>query len=50
MLRFKNDDGIDFPDWEEKSFGDFLITHSEKTSDKDSYPLYMVKLLTLINS
>ena len=40
MLRFKNDDGIDFPDWEEKSFGDFLITHSEKTSDKDSYPLY----------
>ncbi len=44
MLRFKNDDGIDFPDWEEKSFGDFLITHSEKTSDKDSYPLYSLTI------
>lgn len=44
MLRFKNDDGTNFPDWEEKSFGDFLITHSEKTSDKDSYPLYSLTI------
>lgn len=44
MLRFKNDDGTNFPDWEEKSFGDFLITHSEKTSNKDSYPLYSLTI------
>lgn len=44
MLRFKNDDGTNFPDWEKKSFGDFLITHSEKTSNKDSYPLYSLTI------
>lgn len=44
MLRFKNDDGTNFSDWKEKSFGDFLITHSEKTSNKDSYPLYSLTI------
>ena len=44
MLRFKNNDGTDFPDWEEKIFGDFLIIHSEKTSNKDSYPLYSLTI------
>ena len=42
--RFKADDGSQFPDWEEKSFGDFFITHSEKTSDRDSYPLYSLTI------
>ena len=43
-LRFKADDGSKFPDWEEKVFGDFVDTHLEKTSDKDTYPLYSLTI------
>lgn len=43
-LRFKADDGSQFPDWEEKAFGDFMDTHLEKTSDKDKYPLYSLTI------
>ena len=43
-LRFKADDGSQFPDWEEKVFGDFVDTHIEKTSDKDKYPLYSLTI------
>ena len=43
-LRFKADDGSQFPDWEEKVFGDFVDTHLEKTSDKDKYPLYSLTI------
>lgn len=43
-LRFKTDDGSQFPDWEEKVFGDFVDTHLEKTSDKDKYPLYSLTI------
>ena len=43
-LRFKADDGSQFPDWEEKAFGDFVDTHLEKTSDKDKYPLYSLTI------
>ena len=43
-LRFKADNGCDFPDWEEKKFGDFVDTHLEKTSDKDKYPLYSLTI------
>lgn len=43
-LRFKADDGSQFPDWEEKVFGDFVDTHLEKTSDKDTYPLYSLTI------
>ena len=28
-LRFKADDGSQFPDWEENVFGDFVDTHLE---------------------
>lgn len=43
-LRFKADDGSQFPDWEENVFGDFVHTHLEKTSDKDKYPLYSLTI------
>lgn len=43
-LRFKADDGSQFPDWKEKVFGDFVDTHLEKTSDKDKYPLYSLTI------
>ena len=43
-LRFKADDGSQFPGWEEKVFGDFVDTHFEKTSDKDKYPLYSLTI------
>lgn len=43
-LRFKAGDGSQFPDWEEKVFGDFVDTHLEKTSDKDKYPLYSLTI------
>lgn len=43
-LRFKADDGSQFPEWEEKVFGDFVNTHLEKTSDKDTYPLYSLTI------
>lgn len=43
-LRFKADDGSQFPDWEENVFGDFVGTHLEKTSDKDKYPLYSLTI------
>jgi len=33
-LRFKQDDGSDFPEWEEKKLGDFLIHKSKKNKDK----------------
>lgn len=43
-LRFDADDGSQFPEWEEKVFGDFVDTHLEKTSDKDKYPLYSLTI------
>lgn len=43
-LRFKADDGSDFPDWEEKALGDFVNAHVEKTSDKNKYPLYSLTI------
>lgn len=43
-LRFKADNGSQFPDWKEKVFGDFVDTHLEKTSDKDKYPLYSLTI------
>ena len=43
-LRFKAEDGSQFPDWEEKVFGDFVDTHLKKTSDKNKYPLYSLTI------
>jgi type I restriction enzyme S subunit len=36
-LRFKNDDGHDFPDWKETKLGEFLVEHSEKTTTSNQY-------------
>lgn len=38
-IRFKDDDGNDFPDWEERRLGDFLIKHDEKTTINNQYPV-----------
>ena len=42
-LRFKAEDGSQFPDWEEKVFGDFVDTHLKKL-DKNKYPLYSLTI------
>ena len=46
-LRFKDDDGSDFPEWEEKFLGDLCSTFksgtgitSDKIKEKESYPVY----------
>ncbi len=39
MLRFKNDDGTNFPDWEEKSVGDITIELKEYEQLNSGYPL-----------
>lgn len=39
MLRFKKDDGTDFPDWEEKSVGDITIELKKYEQLNSGYPL-----------
>jgi type I restriction enzyme S subunit len=39
MLRFKKDDGTDFPDWEGKSVGDITIELKEYEQLNSGYPL-----------
>lgn len=38
-IRFKQDDGNDFPEWEEKRLGDFLVKYDQKTTINDQYPV-----------
>ena len=38
-LRFKDDDGSEFPDWEEKSVGDITIELKEYEQLNSGYPL-----------
>jgi type I restriction enzyme, S subunit len=41
-LRFKANDGSEFPEWEEKTLGEiatFLIKHNEKSSYHNQYPV-----------
>lgn len=38
-LRFKDDNGEDFPEWEEKRLGEFLIKYDEKASENNQYPV-----------
>ncbi len=38
-VRFKADDGSDFPDWEEKKLGEYLIQYTEKTTENNQYPV-----------
>jgi type I restriction enzyme S subunit len=36
-IRFKDDDGNDFPDWDEKRLGDFLTVEMGQSPSSDSY-------------
>ncbi len=38
-IRFKDDQGRDFPAWEEKKLGKFLIKHDEKSTENNQYPV-----------
>ena len=38
-IRFKDKDGSDYPDWEEKRLGSYLVKHSEKTDQNNQYPV-----------
>ncbi|MDD2722993.1 MAG: restriction endonuclease subunit S [Methylovulum sp.] len=50
QLRFKDDDGRDFPDWEEKSLGDLTQiydgTHMTPNYTKSGIPFYSVEHIT----
>lgn len=41
-IRFKDDDGNDFPDWENRRMGDFLSEHGEKS--KGNEPVFSVSV------
>nr|WP_246415176.1 restriction endonuclease subunit S [Mesonia hippocampi] len=38
-IRFKDKDGKEFPKWQKKKLGLFLIQHNEKTKYSDQYPV-----------
>lgn len=38
-VRFKADDGSDFPDWEEKKIGDLILLYDEKVSSNCKLPI-----------
>ena len=38
-VRFKADDGGEFPEWEEKKLGEYLIQYTEKTTENNQYPV-----------
>ena len=38
-LRFKNSNGNDYPEWEEKRLGDYLIKYDETTIKNNQYPV-----------
>lgn len=39
QLRFKDDNGEEFGEWEEKKLGDLIIKHDEKTDKHSQYPV-----------
>lgn len=39
QIRFKDDNGNDFPEWEEKRLGNYLIKHDEKSTETNQYPV-----------
>jgi type I restriction enzyme S subunit len=41
-LRFKNDDGADFDDWEEKSLGEITYKTDKKNKEKEVLPVYSI--------
>lgn len=44
MLRFKADDGSEFPDWTYEKLGHYITVYTDKTSDKNKYPLYSLTI------
>ena len=38
-LRFKDNNGNNFPDWEENNLGECLIKHAEKSTENNQYPV-----------
>ncbi|AUJ52234.1 hypothetical protein B2G94_05850 [Staphylococcus hominis subsp. hominis] len=38
-LRFKDDKGINYPEWRYNYLGDYLILHDEKTTENNQYPV-----------
>ena len=40
QIRFKQDDGTVFPDWQEKSLGEFLKEHQERVLANTDLPIY----------
>jgi type I restriction enzyme S subunit len=41
-IRFKADDGSDFPDWEEKRLGDLTYKVGKKNKENIQYPIYSI--------
>lgn len=41
-LRFKDADGKDFPDWEEKKLGELTFKVGKKNKDNINYPIYSI--------
>ena len=38
-LRFKDCEGNNYPEWEEKRLGDFIVEYNEKTTKNNQYPV-----------
>ncbi len=41
-IRFKDDQGQDYPDWEEKRLGEFTYKVGKKNKENISYPIYSI--------
>lgn len=38
-IRFKDDNGNDFPEWEEKRLGDFIVNYDNRATKHNQYPV-----------